>query len=335
MSLADSPFADRLNTNYVPSDSEVFDIRRILVDPADELARLDAEIKDMEIALSQLKERRALLKMPIDAHMALISPMRRIPQDVLVEIFFSCLPLQHNALIDPAEAPLILGRICRDWRRVAYSTPMLWSSIHIPAPNYCSASTALLSRLENLVEAWLERSATCALDISLYHTTILADVEIDPLISQLLPVSRRLRHLALSGDAKLFRPLLQLGAEDLPLLKSIRIETGTYEIFDDHPSAASALQIPTLRDVSLRLAESVDPLLLPLRWSQLTGLRLHCSSFWIATGPVGGLTLGGALEVLRRCPNLERCQLRMNGGSDDEQVDVTTSIPCCRFTLSS
>ncbi|KAF7364864.1 hypothetical protein MVEN_00356700 [Mycena venus] len=119
MSLADSPF-----------------IRALLVDPADELAKLDAQIEEIEITLSQLKEKRTLLKAPIDAHRALISPMRHVPLDVLQEIFFPCLPTEHNALIDPAEAPLLLGRICRHWRSVSYSTPMLWSSIHIPSLHY-------------------------------------------------------------------------------------------------------------------------------------------------------------------------------------------------------
>ncbi|KAF7356374.1 hypothetical protein MVEN_00969800 [Mycena venus] len=325
MLLADSPFADRLNTNYVPTDSEVLEILHILVDPADELARLDAEIKDMEIAISRLKERRALLKVPIDAHKALISPMRRIPQDVLLEIFFSCLPLQHNALIDPAEAPLILGRICRDWRRVAYSTPMLWCFIHIPSPNYRFAPPTILSKLGRIVEAWLERTATCALDISLNDTTFFVDVniEIHPLISQLLPVSRRLRHLALSGDAEFLRPLLRLGAKDLPLLKSIRIDSNINQIFS---GSADALQLPSLEDVSLRITESVDPLSFPLKWAQMTGLSLQCYSSWSENGPEGGLTIRGALEVLRRCPNLERCELRMTR-ADDESVDTTTSIP--------
>ncbi|KAJ7845352.1 hypothetical protein B0H14DRAFT_2278869, partial [Mycena olivaceomarginata] len=127
-----TPFADRLNTNYIPSDSEIFEIRALLVavDPTDELARVEARIEEIGVALSQLKELRASLKRPIDAHQALISPMRHIPHDVLLEIFFSCLPSEHNALIDAAETPLLLGRICRHWRSVAYNTPMLWSSIH-------------------------------------------------------------------------------------------------------------------------------------------------------------------------------------------------------------
>jgi hypothetical protein len=68
----------------------------------------------MEIALGQLKELRASHKTPIDAHRVLISSLRRIPQDILLAIF----PSEHNTLIDPAEAPLLLGRICRHWRDV-------------------------------------------------------------------------------------------------------------------------------------------------------------------------------------------------------------------------
>ncbi|KAJ7367325.1 hypothetical protein DFH08DRAFT_660258, partial [Mycena albidolilacea] len=126
----DSPFADRLNTNYIPSDPEIVEIRALLEGPANELAQVETQIEQMKIALSQLKELRASLKAPIDAHRALISPLRRIPQDVLLDIFSSCLPSGHNALIDAAEAPLLLGRVCRHWRDVTYSTPMLWSSIH-------------------------------------------------------------------------------------------------------------------------------------------------------------------------------------------------------------
>ncbi|KAF7374648.1 hypothetical protein MSAN_00349700 [Mycena sanguinolenta] len=130
MSLANSPFVNRLNTNYVPSDSEVLQIRALLMEPADALARLDARIEEIEIALEQLKGQRALLNTPIDAHRAFTSPIRRIPQDVLIGIFRACLPSEHDALIDPAEAPLLLGHISRHWRSIAYSTPMLWSTIH-------------------------------------------------------------------------------------------------------------------------------------------------------------------------------------------------------------
>ncbi|KAF7364862.1 hypothetical protein MVEN_00356500 [Mycena venus] len=293
MSLADSPFVDRLNTNYVPSESEIPEICALLVDPTAELAKLDAQIQEIEITLSQLKEKRTLLKAPIDAHRALISPMRHVPLDVLHEIFLSCLPSEHNALIDPAEAPLLLGRICRHWRSVSHATPMLWSSIHIPFLSYRYHSPTPLSKLAKLVEAWLERSATCSLSVSLFDPTNQSDPnsETHPLISQLLSISSRIRHLKMSGDAQFLRPLLHLGVESLPLLKSIHIQTTTNMIFDGHLEAANVFQAPTLENVSLRIYEWVHPLTLPLRWLQLTGLSLQCFGFWTDHGYEGGSRL--------------------------------------------
>ncbi|KAJ7080523.1 hypothetical protein C8R44DRAFT_653546, partial [Mycena epipterygia] len=128
---ADSPFSYRLDTNYVPSDPEMEQIRALLVEPIDELARIDVQLEEMGVLIRKLSTRRASLKAAIDAHMALISPARRAPEDVLQEIFFACLPTAHNAVIDPGEAPLLLGRICRYWRAIAYTNPRLWNSLHI------------------------------------------------------------------------------------------------------------------------------------------------------------------------------------------------------------
>ncbi|KAF7348281.1 F-box domain-containing protein [Mycena sanguinolenta] len=266
----------------------------------------------MEVALVQLKEKRGLLQKPIDAHRALISPMRLIPQDILLEIFLSCLPSKHNALMDPNEAPLLLGRICRHWRSVAYSAPMLWSSIHIPPLDHLSTPPNILTRLERFIGTWLERSATCSLSVSLFDfTNSYPILEENPLILELFAVSRRLRSLSLAGDADLMRPLLQLGPEDLPLLKRIRIRT-----LAGQTSSTNILQVPALEDVALCTTVIGDPLALPLPWSQLTNLRLDCYRRWTGQGVEGGLDFDAASTVLRKCPNLERCEIRITKPSE-------------------
>ncbi|KAK7048061.1 hypothetical protein R3P38DRAFT_3307022 [Favolaschia claudopus] len=260
MSLAGSPFADRLNTNYVPSDAEIPEIRSSLVGPEAELVRLEAEIELTENVLKQLKARRTSLKEPIDAHKALISPVRRLPEDILEEIFSSCLPSNHNALMDSAEAPLLLGRICRVWRRVAYSTPRLWSSIHIPGS--FGASPLVLTNLSKQVEAWLERSAACALSVSL---------SIFVPSSRSCPHQRQLVSHVFSASRHALGSLLQLGAEDLPRLQRIYIDA----LFDQSSSVMNVIQLPTLTEVSLRLSSTEGPLSFPLQWSKLTRLRFE------------------------------------------------------------
>ncbi|KAJ6508594.1 hypothetical protein C8R45DRAFT_447431 [Mycena sanguinolenta] len=311
MSLSNSPFTNRLNTNYVPSPSEILQIRSLLVDPIEEIARIDARIEEMELALTQLQAKRALLQEPVDAHKVLISPMRLIPQDILLEIFFACLPSEHNALIDPTEAPLLFGRVSRYWRSVAYATPMLWSSIHIPPLDYPNIPSNILSRPERIVQSWLERSATCPLTVSLYDFDNQAqtrpDLEKHPIAPHILAVSRRLRCLSLAGDAELLGPILQLDPENLPLLKTLQLII----LSNQGPSSTNILGLPSLENVALCITVSTDPLSLPLQWSKLRELRLECHIHWTEQGPEWGLDFEGALNVLRRCLNLEWCELRV------------------------
>ncbi|KAJ6467093.1 hypothetical protein C8R47DRAFT_947639, partial [Mycena vitilis] len=98
----ESMFSEYLDTNYVPTDAEIDNIRAYL-EPheaeAAELARLDSLM-----------------------HRILFSPLAA---DILEQIFLACLPTRHNAVMSPMEPSLLLGRICSAWRAVAFSMPRL------------------------------------------------------------------------------------------------------------------------------------------------------------------------------------------------------------------
>ncbi|KAJ7780737.1 hypothetical protein DFH07DRAFT_793215 [Mycena maculata] len=319
MSLVDSPFADRLETNYVPSDSELEQLRTLLEDPTDELARFDAQIVEMEAALAALIGKRASLKTKIDAHRALMSPIRRAPLDILQDIFFACLPTAHNALMDPGEAPMKLGRVCRHWRSVAYSTPILWSSLHIPSLSFprswdtSDVRPELEIKLEEIAHSWLDRSAACPLSISLsrapYHTE--SSPLTPPTVGRITQYSARLRHLGLCVHISEMQPLLLLAADDLPCLESVHIQCPAHDRFPlEFWNQLPIFQVSTIRAVSLHVR--ADALALPLRWAQLTDLNLACFYEWGVSGQVtqGGLDQNGAQELLHRCPSLVRCRLR-------------------------
>ncbi|KAK7048685.1 hypothetical protein R3P38DRAFT_2870892 [Favolaschia claudopus] len=343
MILSESPFVRHFGTNYIPSDAEVLDIRSLLSGPEDAVARLDAEIEEMELALTQLKERRETLMKPITAHRVLISPMRRTPDDILFEIFFSCLPVTHNALIDPAEAPLLLTRICRRWRAVAYSTPALWTSIHIPASHaqeHLWVSPDYLFGLGKAVEAWFQRSAHCPLSVSLVFpslretgTDVAAVAEqSEELLSQLSAVSRRLRHFTLSGTSarQLSYILATLGADPLPLLQSITVSCSYGDrVFSDRPAAMAVLELPTLKNISLRVTESTSPLAFSIQWQQLVRLKIDCAAFRTVQGLASwSFDTKAAIELLQRCPNLVWCHLRLFqiGRGDPEKGLALTPI---------
>ncbi|KAJ7823990.1 hypothetical protein B0H14DRAFT_1307061 [Mycena olivaceomarginata] len=113
-----SRFFHHFNTNYVPSDEEIECIRADLVSHTQELARIDERIRELSAQRDQIQDY-------IDSHKALISHPRRLPVDILREIFVACLPVDRNAVMSAQEAPLLLGRICSAWRSIVLTTPRL------------------------------------------------------------------------------------------------------------------------------------------------------------------------------------------------------------------
>ncbi|KAJ6480955.1 hypothetical protein C8R45DRAFT_318783 [Mycena sanguinolenta] len=85
--------------------------------------------------------------------------LTRIPVEITSEIFLHCLPALDAALPSPNSAPLLLGRICRTWRDIAYTNPRLWAVMKI-----CSW------RQTDWVENWLSRAGGAPLSLSLEHS---------------------------------------------------------------------------------------------------------------------------------------------------------------------
>lgn len=92
---------------------------------------------------------------------SLLSPIRRLPMEILGEIFhLACTYLPMQDSISLSSAPLLVTHVCSTWRSVAISKTSLWSFIAVriadPVPN---ASEGLLF----LVALWLQRSGTSPL----------------------------------------------------------------------------------------------------------------------------------------------------------------------------
>ena len=131
-----SPYAPYLHTNYFPSASEFLDIKDFLTEPLARLSTLDAKIQRLNLTMLDLYLQRHALSEEIEAHRALISPFRRLPLEIMGEIFAHCLPTHHNAFMSVEEAPLLLGRVCSVWRstlppKKECHMPMSWSKPQI------------------------------------------------------------------------------------------------------------------------------------------------------------------------------------------------------------
>ncbi|KAJ7785657.1 hypothetical protein B0H16DRAFT_1247991, partial [Mycena metata] len=167
-----SPFTSRLGTNYCPLDEEVLEIQRLLVEPLSRLKGIDDKIAELQKTIDELTQERDSVSTYVETHKALLSPLRRLPLDIIQEIFIACLPTHRNCVMSAVEVPVLLGRICSSWRALSLSTPRLWARLHIAEPDPPGHwqtpiyAAQYMQRIANTI-AWLGRSGICPLSISL------------------------------------------------------------------------------------------------------------------------------------------------------------------------
>ncbi|KAF8589436.1 hypothetical protein K439DRAFT_1250478, partial [Ramaria rubella] len=110
-----------LGTNHVPSPEEFTYIRERLIPlHVERSLGLETEVKTATATLAALLREQRIQSELLEAHKALLTPMRRLIPDVLLEIFYHC----HDQHL---EAPMRLARVCHTWREIVLSTPTLWN----------------------------------------------------------------------------------------------------------------------------------------------------------------------------------------------------------------
>ncbi|KAK7001462.1 hypothetical protein R3P38DRAFT_2649592, partial [Favolaschia claudopus] len=261
------PLHSIFNTNYIPTDHEISQIRAHILPYEAELAKLNALIQ-------HLSARRDQVKYYVDSHKALISHPRRLPQDILAEIFLACLPTTHDAVMSPTEPPLLLGRICSRWRSIAFAFPRLWSSLHI----YLRFVDAHEKRVA-AVDEWLKRASPLPLSISVRS----GDPGFDPdfkdeaaVVDILTRLSSRWFKLRLHklSDAAFSR----LAAQNAPALSDVEIHLREdFAEYGAKPFLASTLLLgQSQRRISLAIK---NPLRFvpstPFTWNHVTDLSLE------------------------------------------------------------
>jgi len=128
---------------------------------------LEEKILQLQSKHNELTCQKARISTFVGSHQALLAPIRRLLPEILQEIFYHCLPIAHNALMSDKEASLLLGRVCRGWRQIVYSTPKLWASIHIIGSPSTHPSHALDVARREAISSWLSRSGGLPLSISM------------------------------------------------------------------------------------------------------------------------------------------------------------------------
>ncbi|KAK0493397.1 hypothetical protein EDD18DRAFT_1179951, partial [Armillaria luteobubalina] len=131
-----------LYTDSPPSGVDFQQARHVREDLVEYLASLDADKKGMEKALA-IYER-------------ILAPVRRLPPEILMEIFAWTRNLQSYQLHRLKGSPWVVSHVCKTWQAAALSCPELWNnfivshrSVHKKDP--CSMLRAIVKRCQNVL----------------------------------------------------------------------------------------------------------------------------------------------------------------------------------------
>jgi hypothetical protein len=269
------------------SASQISMVRDTISTAQARILHVDSEIARLMDTVEDLQRRRSALLTYTQNHTALIAPIRRLPPEILSDIFVQCRDVRW---LDPVEylllpprldkTPLLLGTICSRWRSISLSTPRLWASFSLNIrPKYLKAHV-------ELAKIWFARSGTCPLSISLG-----CDVSVQHNMQRLMQVF--LLHCERWYEVSLSLPLpviraLSPARHRLLKLQKLRIDLSAPHVIDIFEHA------PQLRSFYLPSAFPLPMIKVP--WEQLQ----YCH--------IGGF-VGECLELLRLTPNLEECSV--------------------------
>ncbi len=122
------------------------------------IATLDDRLLSLRQSLCRLESLTALIQTQIDATStakqqlkSISAPIRRLPRDILLEIFSLCRPGPDDMpRLAARDYPWTLGHICHWWRDIVHSSPTLWSVVVLYPPYNPEIIEALLQRSANV-----------------------------------------------------------------------------------------------------------------------------------------------------------------------------------------
>jgi hypothetical protein len=250
----------------------------------------------LENVLKDLRSRRVALAHFTQEHRAILAPVRRLPSEILGEVFSLCLHHRwQDRVFDVREAPLLISQVCVGWRDAALSNAKLWSTISIVLQDSVESELAL-------VETWLDRAGGHPLSIRLID---LWQTAAHPVLDLILSRCDRWQHIELDVAPSFFDGL----DSGLSTLESASFLTG----------AIWTQPMNTFLQASrLHCLHIFSHCMTQMPWSQLTELHAH------------ELSPQKCVEIIRQTLNLISCELGFILGNDMEALPP----PTCQIRLS-
>ncbi|KAK0209481.1 hypothetical protein IW262DRAFT_1442999 [Armillaria fumosa] len=243
--LPSSRFEELSSCNDSPVDSERTALEAAVRKGEANLSSLPQRISVVRETLEiLLNEQTRTVKHITDAK-SLLNPVRKLPGDVLIEIFTACLPENAEDSLDTNRALWVLSQVCASWRQTALLSAGLWANVHLKMDLYTNHMESLF-RLETV----LDRAGKHPLRV---YTQGRKDFSHHPVVAMILSTSGRWKSLDVATSFRSFR-LFNSISYRLPLLETLTIEVFGFHRSDIRPDSTVVYgfhQAPRLRELSI------------------------------------------------------------------------------------
>ncbi|KAF5329125.1 hypothetical protein D9758_017149 [Tetrapyrgos nigripes] len=164
---ASSLSMQQLRTRQTLSDTDISRMQHLVENAERDLERYDTEIGALTEILNKLQEERKTLQRYTDEHRSLLAPVRRLPVELISEIFaFATCPDGLTIGQGYIDTPtLAFSQTCNVWKNIVYSRPALWSCWDIDLGNSTPRTISLLQQ-------YLDRSGDAPLTFKISATDI-------------------------------------------------------------------------------------------------------------------------------------------------------------------
>ncbi|KAI5828932.1 hypothetical protein K523DRAFT_243374 [Schizophyllum commune Tattone D] len=307
------PQNDILRSGRVLSVAEAQIVKEAMAVTTSNIQDLWHEIGILWNRLEYLKEETERWEEIRQCQAAYLAPIRRLPVEVLSEIFKIC--CGNGSAIDITKRscpPLVLSSVCKIWRDVMHGTPGIWADFLIPE----SSSHPVLhlpSQILNRLDLFLLNSGN--LPLRHHRVQYFAPDGILPAngaLGRLLPHSHRWRDMIISNKDDMC-PDVMKWLKGRPLTCLSKITSWTWNLSKGDPGYTFA-KLPALRYVVLMHddEEFVPP---RLPWGQIEELTTE-------------MTTDKALALVQNCPALKMWDmLSQNSQLPLEPPDIPVVLP--------
>ncbi|KAK7056651.1 hypothetical protein VNI00_002368 [Paramarasmius palmivorus] len=262
---------DLFRRTVTPSDIPV--IKECIHNTEVEIKGNQHEIDKFRATILALENKQKRLKRAVKQYRALLSPVYRMPPEILMKIFRHC--GTPNMLEEGrTSVAMSVSMVSARWRELAIATPELWSSMVFPIFRWFHVENApdLLLQLARL---FLDRSQNATLTVNIVVGTLDDYHPFLALFELLVENSTRWRSFRLGASASLlqhrvFHPI----RGQLPRLESLSIFTFDERRID--PPLTLFGDCPSLRSLTVGRPSTVEDLVIPLQ--QVKILTVHQTS---------------------------------------------------------